>query len=135
MTGSLAFTLLEEFFAAENARDWPVYAQYLHPDVEWIVVQGDEPRIVQGAAAYLETIREAYDGSPMTFRCVQTISSEDDTRVGTLLVDESGHRSLEVFEFQDGLIRREWEYLLGTGGDWNGDVVEFRSGIASGGKE
>ena len=48
------------------------------------------------------------------------LESEDRRRIATLLVDTDGRRSLDIFEFEDGLIRREWEFLLGRGVDWNG---------------
>ena len=34
-------------------------------------------------------------------------------RVVTLLVNDDGERSLDVFDVEGGLIRREWEFLLG----------------------
>ena len=51
------------------------------------------------------------------------LESEDGRRIATLLVDTDGRRSLDIFEFEDGLIRREWEYLLGRGADWNGEPL------------
>lgn len=38
--------------------------------------------------------------------------------VATLLIDSRGNRSLDVFEVVEGLIRREWEFLLGPGPGW-----------------
>ena len=34
-------------------------------------------------------------------------------RVVALLVDDDGERCLDVFDVEGGLIRREWEFLLG----------------------
>ena len=53
------------------------------------------------------------------------LESEDGRRIATLLVDADGRRSLDIFEFEDGLIRREWEYLLGCGADWNGRSLSY----------
>ena len=36
--------LLERFFAAENARDWATYASFLHPGVEWVLVDDGAER-------------------------------------------------------------------------------------------
>lgn len=38
--------------------------------------------------------------------------------VATLLIDEDGNRSLDIFELEDRLIRREWEFLMGQGEGW-----------------
>lgn len=117
--------VLEAFFVAENRRDWSRYIEFLHPDVEWMV----GGRVVRGRDAYRDAITATYTGSDSQFRSHQVISSSDSSLVATLLVDSRGNRSLDVFEFEDGLIRREWEYLLGQGEDWSGDVVEFRFNV------
>jgi len=56
------------------------------------------------------------------------LESEDRRRIATLLVDTDGRRSLDIFEFEDGLIRREWEFLLGRGVDWNGRSLSCGQG-------
>lgn len=122
MSKVMSRRVMETFFTAENRRDWARYAEFLHPDVEWAVGE----RVVRGRDAYLRAIRTAYEDSDMQFRQHQVLSSQDGRLVATLLVDSEGSRSLDVFEFEDGLIRREWEYLLGPGNDWTGDAVEFR---------
>ncbi|WP_371177161.1 nuclear transport factor 2 family protein [Buchananella felis] len=107
---------LAQFFAAENRRDWNRYAAFLHPEVEWRL-GGD---IIQGREAYLRRIQAAYAGSSATFRAHQLLPSADGQTVAALLIDSDGNRSLDIFEFEDGLIRREWEFLLGPGPDWTG---------------
>lgn len=91
---------LAAFFAAENRRDWERYAEFLHPEVEWLI----DGRAVQGRAAYLDAIVAAYAGSDAQFRVHQVIRSSDRERIAALLVDSEGNRSLDVFEFEDGLI-------------------------------
>ena len=54
------------------------------------------------------------------FRLHEIITSADDDRVTTLPVDDEGNRSPDVFELEDGLIRREWEHLPRPGEDWTG---------------
>ena len=110
---------LAEFFDAENRRDWDSYREFLHPQVEW-VLEGD---VIKGREHYCETIVAAYAQSASRFRMHQMLEAEDRRRIATLLVDTDGRRSLDVFEFEDGLIRREWEYLLGRGADWNGESL------------
>ncbi len=107
---------LMEFFEAENRRDWDNYREFLHPQVEWVL--GED--VIKGRERYCETIVAAYAQSASRFRMHQMLESEDGRRIATLLVDTDGRRSLDIFEFEDGLIRREWEYLLGRGADWNG---------------
>jgi hypothetical protein len=105
--------LLREFFAAENSRDWRAYARFLHPDVEWTLVDGSAERRIVGRAEYLSVIAAAYDDVTTTFRCLDMTVDQTRTRVASLLVDEAGERSVDVFDFDGDLIRREWEFLLG----------------------
>lgn len=107
---------LEAFFDAENHRDWETFAAFLHPDVEWAI----NGRLVRGRRAYVAALRDFYRGSEARFRLHQFLDSADGTTVATLLVNSAGERSLEVFEVIEGLIRREWEFDLGPGTDWNG---------------
>lgn len=105
---------LERFFAAENARDWVAYATYLHPGVEWRLFDGPVETVVSGRDAYLAAMERAYRGVATQFRPVQILVDDGRNRVVTLLVDDDGERSLDIFDFEDGLVRREWEYLLGA---------------------
>ena len=115
---------LAEFFDAENRRNWDNYREFLHPQVEWVL----EEDVIKGRERYCETIVAAYAQSASRFRTHQMLESEDRRRIATLLVDTDGRRSLDIFEFQDGLIRREWEFLLGRGTDWNGRSLSCGQG-------
>ena len=105
--------LLERFFAAENARDWATYARLLHPGVEWTLVDDGAERRIVGREDYLAAIAAAYDGTGTTFSCLDMTVDRERGRVATLLVNDDGERSLDVFDVEGGLIRREWEFLLG----------------------
>ena len=105
--------LLERFFAAENARDWEAYANFLHPGVEWTLVDGGAERRIIGREDYLAAIAAAYDGTSTVFSCLDMTVDRGRGRVVTLLVNDDGERSLDVFDVEGGLIRREWEFLLG----------------------
>ena len=105
--------LLERFFAAENARDWATYASLLHPGVEWVLVDDGAERRIVGREDYLAAIVAAYDGAGAVFSCLDMTVDRGRGRVATLLVDDDGERCLDVFDVEDGLIRREWEFLLG----------------------
>ena len=115
---------LAEFFDAENRRDWDNYREFLHPQVEWVL----EEDVIKGRERYCETIVAAYAQSASRFRTHQMLESEDRRRIATLRVDTDGRRSLDIFEFEDGLIRREWEFLLGRGVDWNGRSLSCGQG-------
>lgn len=67
-----------------------------------------------GREEYLAVIRRAYDGSSSTFRCVDMTIDEERSRVVSMLVSDAGERLLDVFDLENGLIRAEWEFLLGT---------------------
>ncbi|WP_175954900.1 nuclear transport factor 2 family protein [Schaalia sp. Marseille-Q2122] len=105
---------LEAFFEAENQRDWERYVEFLHPEVEWTL----HGNTIHGREAYMELITRAYANSSVTFRTHQVLESTSVNIVATLLIDEDGNRSLDIFEFGDGLIRREWEFLMGPGEGW-----------------
>lgn len=107
-----AVEVLARFFRAENERDWETYRALLHEDVVWHL-HGEQDRTIRGVDEYLQTIRDAYAGSDAHFRVEEAHEAADGRRVVVLLVDDSGRRSCEVFDIEDGLIRREHEFLLG----------------------
>ncbi|GAA2181573.1 nuclear transport factor 2 family protein [Brooklawnia cerclae] len=109
-----AVEALQEFFAAENARDWDAYAGFLAPDVEWSVISPGIVTVVRGIEDYLAAMKRAYLGSDGTFVVRQVSPDASGRIVSTVLEDDEGNRSLDVFEFRDGLIAREWEFLLGV---------------------
>ena len=107
-----AVETLARFFQAENDRDWEAYRTFLHEDVVWhLHDEGD--RTIRGVEEYMRTIQDAYAGSDARFRVEEAHEAARGSRVVVLLVDDSGKMSFEVFDFEDGLIRREHEFLLG----------------------
>ena len=107
-----AVETLARFFQAENDRDWEAYRAFLHEDVVWHL-HGEEDRTIRGVEEYLRAIRDAYAGSGARFRVEEAHEAACGSRVVVLLVDDAVNRSLEVFDFEDGLIRCEHEFLLG----------------------
>jgi hypothetical protein len=101
---------LRSFFAAENARDWSKYAEFLHPDVEWFIFDTPGGRVVQGRSRYLDEIVQAYAGSSATFEAELTVVDPAAGRIAAVLVSSTARRSIDIFEFDDELIRREWEF-------------------------
>lgn len=104
--------VLTQFFEAENARDWARYRSFLHPEVVW-ELYGDEVRVIRGVEEYLSVIRAAYADTTIQFTCERMDVSADGNRIVTHLVNDQGERSVDIFEFKDGKIVREYEFLLG----------------------
>ncbi|HEX7350886.1 nuclear transport factor 2 family protein [Brachybacterium sp.] len=98
-------------FDAENRRDWEGLAALLHPDVEWTVTPSRRGRTV-GIDAYLERLEESYRESGEAVFKIRRIVRGDDALTATELVDQAGNISLEVFELDNGLVRRAWSYLF-----------------------
>lgn len=103
--------VLTEFFKAENERDWDTYRKFLHEEVVW-VLYGKEERRICGIQQYLQMMQKAYAHTDVQFRCLEMRVSKDGKRVMALLVNEEGAHSLDIFDFQDNLIYREYEFLL-----------------------
>lgn len=104
--------LLMKFFTAENERDWETYRKFLHPDIKW-VLHSKEVKTVQGIEAYLSTMIAAYQGNRDTFVCEKAYQGMTGNRIVTILINNVGERSCDIFDFKDGLIYEEYEFILG----------------------
>ena len=102
---------LLDFFDTENKRDWEKYRQFLHPDVIWILHSAGIRRIC-GIEAYLAAMRDAYAGNDNTFVCERLYQGKSGSCIATILVNNLDERSCDVFEFRDGLIYEEHEFIL-----------------------
>ena len=74
------------FFDAENKGDWQTYQTFLSDQV--------------------------YQNNPVQFRCTYYQLSPDQNRIVTLLENDFGDLSCDIFFFEKGLIVKEIEYLL-----------------------
>lgn len=101
-----------KFFAAENERDWETYRKFLHTDVRW-VLHSKEVKTIQGIEAYLGTMIAAYKDSQDTFVCEKIYEDITGERIVAILVNNHGERSCDIFDFKDGLIYEEYEFILG----------------------
>ena len=104
--------LLLAFFEAENRRDWAAYRRYLASDVVW-VLHSNQIKTISGIDNYLDAIMKSYEGSASTFVCESLYQSSDETRIVTILRNNLGERSCDIFEFKDGLIVKEYEFIIG----------------------
>lgn len=103
---------LASFFQAENDRDWKSYRTFLHADVIWHL-HAEHETVIQGVEEYLRAIQDAYRNSSTRFRVGEMHESARGERIAVMLIDDDGRRSFEVFDFEDGRIRCEHEFLLG----------------------
>ena len=103
--------MLLRFFEAENRRDWAEYRKYLAPDVVWELFSG-QVTTVRGIDRYVAAIKKAYEESDDTFVCEAMYHNGDGNRMVTILKNNHGERSCDMFEIADGLIAREYEFIL-----------------------
>lgn len=107
--------LLEKFFEAENARDWETYRGCLHPDVMWFLHTETTHTPIAGREEYMDRIMTGYKSTSAQkafFVCERMDVSESGNRIVAFLRNSGGGRSIDVFDFEDCLIRWEHEFLL-----------------------
>lgn len=102
---------LMAFFEAENKRDWQSYQAFLADHVQW-ELHSSSPLVIKGKENYLKKIQAAYQGSAVQFTCQYFYASSDQNRIVTILRNNAGELSCDIFEFQDNLIIKETEYIL-----------------------
>ena len=95
------------FFKAENERNWEVYQQFLHEEIVWQLFEKDT-RMICGIQDYMQTIKKAYENPDAHFICQDMQVSKDGNRIVANLVNELGIRSLDIFDFKNNLIYREY---------------------------
>lgn len=105
--------VLSELFAAENARDWAAFQALLHPEVEWTLIGPDATTVVRGRTAYMRRILAAYESASDAKFSVRRLLRNEAGMIVTELIDTHGDVSVDVFDVRDGVVRREWEFLLG----------------------
>ncbi|MDO4776889.1 MAG: nuclear transport factor 2 family protein [Cardiobacteriaceae bacterium] len=103
--------ILRRFFAAENQRDWAAYQTFLHPAVRW-QLQKDGTYIFSGIDEYMAAIKKAYENNAIRFSCTGMMVSGDGNRIVAHLVNDHGIRSVDIFDFRDGKIYREFEFIM-----------------------
>ena len=99
------------FFDAENQRDWQTYQTFLSDQVSW-ELQSDTIEIIKVKADYLTKIQRVYQNNPVQFACTYYQLSPDQNRIVTILENDLGDLSCDIFFFEKGMIVKEIEYLL-----------------------
>lgn len=104
---------LIKFFNAENDRDWKLYESFLSEDVEWISYGPPKRKVVSGKKDYIKTMIRAYRNIPERFSVLNMVS---DIERGVVIAELEirSRRSVDIFEFENGLIKREREYYDDT---------------------
>ena len=104
---------LINFFNAENNRDWKLYESFLSQDVEWISYGPPKRKVVVGKEDYVKTMIRAYRDVPDKFKVLNMVS---DIERGVVIAELEirSRRSVDIFEFENGLIKREREYYDDT---------------------
>ncbi|VEE12547.1 Uncharacterised protein [Streptococcus anginosus] len=98
------------FFQAKNQRDWETYQSFLHSEIIWELHE-QKVSVIRGIEDYLSKIQQAYHQSNVQFSCLHTFSTNEN-RIVTILKNDFGQLSCDIFEFENGLIIREYKYLL-----------------------
>jgi len=101
-----------KFFEAENNRDWQKYREYLQPDIEWTLFSVSESQSIKGINNYMDRIQSAYEGNHDSFICQEYYSDISENRIVAILCNSHNHRSIDIFDFENSLIKREYEFLL-----------------------
>jgi len=84
---------------------------FLSPDVVW-VLHSKQTKTIRGIDKYLAAMMAAYEGRDNTFVCESLFQSSDGTRIVAILKNNLGECSCDIFEFSDGLIIKEYEFIL-----------------------
>jgi uncharacterized protein (TIGR02246 family) len=109
--------VVERFFEAFNRHDPEAMLTFVHPDVQWLSVEGDR---ISVEAAGQAAVREAMQGYFSSFPSVRS-SAERMMAAGPYVTvwerarwqGENGERaqaSLAVYEVRESKIRRVWYY-------------------------
>ena len=103
--------ILQNFFEAENSRDWTAYKKFLHPEVVWQLFNNGVQNI-KGTDEYMQFIKNAYKNTDIKFTCKDMKISNSGNRIAAYLINDKGNISIDIFVFKDNLIYREYEFIL-----------------------
>lgn len=103
--------VLLNFFKAENERDWEMYRKFLSPDVVW-ELHSKQVKTVRGIDDYLTAMKKAYKDCDDTFVCEAMHESSNRNHIVTILRNNLGEHSCDIFEFSNGCIVKEYEFIL-----------------------
>lgn len=112
------YAIISSYIEAYNQRDVQAMAALMHPDVEWLSVEGREVQVIANGRDDLVAQMRAYVASPSA----TTSTLEGAVANGPYLAVREIARwrrddgsmaeqsSLAVYEIRDGLVRRVWYF-------------------------
>lgn len=101
--------LVIEFYCSENLRDWSGVRRRVSEEIVSATYPGGSE--VAGRDDYVRAMIEMYDGRSSTFDILSIGCGCGENNVVFAEIIIEGKISINVFEVEDGLIRREREYL------------------------
>lgn len=109
--------VVERYMAAYNDHDIESMLELVHPDIQWLSIEGDRIRVeTEGAEALADAMRGYFEAVPSTRSSIETMMVSGN-RVS---VRERAHwessgqarsqAALSVYEIADGRIVRVWYF-------------------------
>lgn len=109
--------VVERYMAAYNDHDVEAMLELVHPDVQWLAVDGDRIRVeTEGADALAEAMRGYFEAVPSTRSSIETlmVSGKRVSVHERAHWKSSGqlrsHTALSVYEIAAGRILRVWYF-------------------------
>ena len=110
--------IIQAYSDAWNAKDIEAMRNYMHPDIEWVSVKGNEIEVsISGKAALSETILSFFKDPNMATGSRKNWSINGDYIAVTEIADWTdtegiahSQSSLTVFQLETDLIRRVYYY-------------------------
>jgi ketosteroid isomerase-like protein len=69
--------------------------------------------VINGKSEYMDRIQRCYRNNSDTFKVESTVVSEGGKTIVSFLINQFEQQSCDIFQFKDGKIISETEYLLG----------------------
>lgn len=113
-----ARAVVEDYVRAYNDKDVDRMTEFMHPDIRWVSVEGDQMITIARGRSELARDLATYFDSPRATRSRLRNWSQSGSYVAVTEIaswrDDAGQRqeqsALSVYQIQDGLIRRVWYY-------------------------
>lgn len=109
--------VVERYVAAYNDHDIEAMLDLVHPDVQWLTIDGDRIRVeTDGADALAEAMRGYFEAVPSTRSSIEALMvsgkrvSVRERAHWESSGQERSQEALSVYEIGDGLILRVWYF-------------------------
>lgn len=110
--------VVERFTAAFGAHDVDDMLKWAHPEIEWLILEGDEVAVkASGREAFRAAIEAYFDERPsMSAEVIDTLLSpgfavvREKSSWTKASGDVASQQSVVVFEVEENQVRRVWRY-------------------------